>query len=399
MGVDHTGVPFFSVRHQTVSFPLTRPVPKMNPPATDGELYPPPTPSTVHSFLGPSFGHSFSSPVCDDTPSRFGPRHCGQSVGPIFRSAAGWPLVRDSWRRRDPSLCTRFDLACDRVGPAKLHECNGDTPGTLFESAVFQWIWLEDQLAAGGVPAAADQFNRLHPALVAACAALPGAGGPIHFAASTRNLEDGVWVRYLADCASQAGRDAVRLDIEAIGADDGGTLTDLEDRAIACLVKAYRWELLLREPFGRHLAGPRAPLLVEPAWKLVLSSKGLLVWLWRLFPGHPNLLPCWFAGDPAAPADRVVVKPLFSIKGHNIRLRDPALPGGEIRTGGTYGRQGQVVQALHRLPVFPRPGGEGHASLMGWIVGDRVEGMAVMESDGPIVHDATSRFVPHIVLP
>ncbi len=35
------------------------------------------------------------------------------------------------------------------MGPAKLHECNGDTPGTLFESAVFQWIWLEDQLAAG----------------------------------------------------------------------------------------------------------------------------------------------------------------------------------------------------------------------------------------------------------
>src|SRR5712691_12566562 len=32
-----------------------------------------------HSFLGPFFGQEVSKPVSPDTPSRLGPRHCGQS--------------------------------------------------------------------------------------------------------------------------------------------------------------------------------------------------------------------------------------------------------------------------------------------------------------------------------
>lgn len=309
-----------------------------------------------------------------------------------------WDLVRASWRRRDPAICTRFDLACDGGAPPKLHECNGDMPGVLFEAAIFQWLWLEDRIAGAAVPADADQFNRLHPALVAAFRKLP-ATEPVHFAASRRNLEDGLWTRYLADCAVQAGLATVLVDIEAIGIDGAGRLTDAADRRIQWLVKAYRWELLLREPFGPHLLQPDQARLIEPAWKLILSSKGLLVWLWRLFPGHPNLLPCWFAGDAGAPAERMVVKPLFSNKGHNILLRDPALPGGEIRTGGTYGREGHVVQALHRLPVFVRRGGQSHASVCGWIIGGEPAGLGIMEADGPVIHDATSRFVPHIVIP
>lgn len=311
---------------------------------------------------------------------------------------AAWDLVRASWRRRDPAICTRFDLAWDGGAPPKLHECNGDTPGTLFEAAIFQWLWLEDRLAAAAVPADADQFNRLHAALVAAFARLPAAA-PVHFAASRRNLEDGLWTRYLADCAAQAGMATAFVDLEDIGVDRSGRLCDAADRRIEWLVKAYRWELLLREPFGPHLLQADQARLVEPAWKLILSSKGLLVWLWRLFPGHPNLLPCWLAGDTGAPADRVVVKPLFSRNGHNVLLRDPSLPGGQIRTGGTYGREGHVVQALHRLPVFTHRGSERHAAVGGWIVDGEPAGLGILEGDGPIIHDATNYFAPHIVIP
>lgn len=325
---------------------------------------------------------------------------CGDArvLGSLGIPETVWDLVRTSWRRGDPALCTRFDLAWDGTAPPKLHECNGDTPGTLFETAVFQWIWLEDRLADRSVPEGADQFNRLHAALVEGFQRLP-ATGPVHLAASVRNLEDRMWVRYLADCATQAGLAAELVDLEAIGIDGRGALTDIDDRAIGCLVKAYRWELLLREPFGPSLLGPAAPLVIEPAWKLILSSKGLLVWLWRLFPGHPNLLPCWFEGDREAPGDRAVAKPLFSIKGQNIRLRDPALPGGEVRTDGHHGGQRHVVQALHRLPTFRGVGGEHHASVGAWIVGGEAAGIGIIESDGPIVQDTTSRFVPHVVLP
>jgi glutathionylspermidine synthase len=314
---------------------------------------------------------------------------------------AAWDALRESWRLRHPSLCTRFDLAYGDAGggPAKLHDCNGDTPGVLFECAAFQWIWLEDRLEQATLDAGCDQFNRLHEALVAACAALPDDGGIIHFAASSANIEDQVWARYIRDCAHQAGRRTDLLGLEAIGVDDTGSLTDLHGRAIGCLVKAYRWDLLLQEPFGPFLIRASAPRLIEPLWKLVLSSKGLLVWLWRLFPRHPNLLPCWFAGDPCIDAgDRFVEKPLFSIKGRDIRLVDPSLPGGGASTPGPADRDGRIIQALHRLPVCPGPAGDAHASVIGWVVAGKAEGIGVLEADGPIINDRVSRFVPHVVM-
>lgn len=305
-----------------------------------------------------------------------------------------WDAVRSSWLRRDPSLVTRFDLAYDGNGAPKLHECNGDTPGTLFEASVFQWVWLEDQIARGVLPAEADQFNRLHPALVAALSAARREG-LLHATASTGNIEDQVWARYIADCARQAGRDVRYLPIEDIGVGAADGLVDHAGEPISDLVRAYRLNLLLREPFGGYLTSPAAPRLVEPFWKLVLASKGSLVWLWRLFPGHPNLLPCWFEGDPGAPADGVAIKPLFSIKGYNVTLRDRSLPGGEVGTDGPYGAEGRVVQRFAPLPTFGRP--RCHASVSTWIVGDRPEGLGVLESDGPIVNDLSCRFVPHVV--
>ncbi|MCC7275274.1 MAG: glutathionylspermidine synthase family protein [Alphaproteobacteria bacterium] len=311
---------------------------------------------------------------------------------------AGWDPLRESWERRDPTLCTRFDFAYGDGGPPKLHECNADAPGVLYESAAFQWIWLEDRLDHGVIAREGDQFNRIHQALVEAFAGLPSPRQPIHFTASRLNIEDQVWAAYLRDCAHQAGRPTGFVATEEIGVDRRGRLCDLDARLITHLVKAYRWELLLREEFGPHIAGAGAPMVLEPLWKLVLSSKGILVWLWRLFPDHPNLLPCWFEDEPAAPTGRCVVKPLFSVKGRNIRLCDPTLPGGRVSTSGPYGREGHVVQALHRLATFARPGGESHASVTGWIVAGRAEGIGVLESDGPVIDDETCRFVPHVVL-
>ena len=76
-------------------------------------------------------------------------------------------LIADSWRRGEPEIYGRFDLAYDGAGPAKMLEYNADTPTSLYESAAFQWQWLEHQLAAGVLPDGADQFNGIHEALVA----------------------------------------------------------------------------------------------------------------------------------------------------------------------------------------------------------------------------------------
>ena len=67
--------------------------------------------------------------------------------------AAHRQFVRDSWSRREPSLYGRFDFAWDGTGAPKLYEYNADTPTAVFECATFQWIWLEEQLATGALPA------------------------------------------------------------------------------------------------------------------------------------------------------------------------------------------------------------------------------------------------------
>ena len=62
-------------------------------------------------------------------------------------------LIRESWRRRDPSLYGRFDFAYDGRSPPKLLEYNADTPTALYEAAVVQWRWLEQMMASAPCPA------------------------------------------------------------------------------------------------------------------------------------------------------------------------------------------------------------------------------------------------------
>ena len=70
-----------------------------------------------------------------------------------------WGFVRQSWKTNQPSLYSRLDLAWDGIGEPKLLENNADTPTSLYEAAFFQWIWLEDQLNAGKLPAGSDQLQ------------------------------------------------------------------------------------------------------------------------------------------------------------------------------------------------------------------------------------------------
>lgn len=320
---------------------------------------------------------------------------------------AWWDLIRNSWRRGDKDLYARFDFAYDGCGPARLLELNADTPTALFESAFFQWLWLEEVKQRGLIPHSCDQFNSLQEALIDAFSSwwpdwlvLPGSR-TLHLTSVASNIEDRGTILYLQDCAHQAGLATVVIDIEAIGIDANGYLTDLENRVIIALFKLYPWEWLIDEPFSYALQGPRAPrIIIEPCWKMVLSTKGLLPWLWRMFPGHPNLLPAWFPDDRAArPAGRYVVKPLLSREGANVCIVDPTLPNGRLVTDGPYGAEGLVLQDYHPLPVFMDAQGRQHHAVVGsWIISGQPHGIGMREDNSPITVNS-SRFVPHLILP
>lgn len=307
-----------------------------------------------------------------------------------------WDLVRESWSRTDPSLYGRFDLAYDGAGPAKLLEYNADTPTALYEAAVFQWFWKEDLLAAGQLSPGTDQFNSIHEKLVARFAAIAG-GRFLHLTAMADSDEDRLLVDYLADCARQAGMATHFVALGAIGLETGAApfiprFVDDERRQIDLLFKLYPWEWVFADSFGqaepmRHVG------FIEPAWKAILSNKGILPMLWDMEPGHPNLLPAFFEDDPRAGelGRSYARKPLHSREGANVTLYD----GSRIvdREGGTYGAEGFIRQALAPIPNF-----DGNFATIGsWIVGDEACGIGIREDATPITKN-TSRFVPHVIV-
>ncbi|HEY9843593.1 MAG TPA: glutathionylspermidine synthase family protein, partial [Candidatus Obscuribacterales bacterium] len=302
---------------------------------------------------------------------------------------AYWDWIRQSWERDDPTLYGRFDLVYDGHGPAKLLEFNADTPTSLYESAVFQWLWLEDLIEKGRLPAGADQFNSIEERLRAGIPEL-GIDGLMHLAAVTESDEDTGTVRYLEGLLRREGIPTQLLDISEIGVDAQGRFTDLQDQVITHLFKLYPWEMMVREAFGEYLPGCGVRFW-EPPWKMVLSNKGILPLLWQMYPGHPNLLEAYFEGDPAASAlgSRFVRKPIFSREGANVTIVD-----GEkiLRIEGDYGAEGHVLQAYAPLPEF-----DGWSAVIGaWLIRGEAAGIGIREDKGPVTTNR-SRFVPHYI--
>ena len=305
--------------------------------------------------------------------------------------AALWNFIAASFRRGDPSLYGRFDLSYDGRAPAKLLEYNADTPTSVFETAVFQWSWLEDVIARQIVPRNADQFNSLHERLIDRWRAI-GQGGHLHLAGVTDSAEDFGTLAYLEDTARQAGLTTTLLAVGDIGRNAQGQFVDHDERVIALAFKLYPWEWMFREKFGASLGGA-STRWVEPPWKAILSSKAILPLLWEMFPHHPNLLPAYFEADPdSARLDKSFVrKPLYSREGANVEI---VVAGEAIDAdAGPYGAEGFIKQAVATLPRF-----DGNYAVLGsWVVGGVPCGLSVREDTSPITKN-TSRFLPHAIV-
>jgi glutathionylspermidine synthase len=302
-----------------------------------------------------------------------------------------WNWIAASWKRDEPSLYGRFDLRYDGQGPAKLLEYNADTPTAVFETAVFQWHWLEQAIERQIIPKRADQYNSLHERLIEGWRAI-GKGRKLHLACMTDNTEDRGTVAYIADCAAQAGLQTTTLAVADIGKNAKGVFVDLKDQPIALAFKLYPWEWMMREAFGDSLPG--APTQwVEPPWKAILSSKGILPLLWAMFPKHPNLLPAYFDDDDEAKqlGNSYVRKPLYSREGANVEL---VIAGESVDSdSGPYGAEGFVRQAIAPLPQF-----DGNYVVLGsWIAAGVPCGLSVREDASPITKN-TSRFLPHAII-
>lgn len=305
---------------------------------------------------------------------------------------AMWDVVAESWRQRAPSLYGRFDLAYGGTGPAKMLEFNADTPTSLYESAYFQWLWLEDKIRDGSFSPITDQYNAIQEMIIERFAALFASGSHIHFSACKGSDEDRQTVKYLEDCAAQAGTIPHFVYLEDIGVDRLGQFADSQNNIIQSLFKLYPWEDMVREEYAPFLSVSDVTFL-EPAWKAILSNKALLPLIWQFNKGHPNLLPAVFEGSAEMEevGNHFVKKPIFSREGANVSIYQDGQE--RLKGEGEYGEEGYIYQAFNPLPCF-----DGNYAVIGsWLVGDEPAGMAVREDKSLITKDL-SRFIPHIIL-
>ncbi len=302
-----------------------------------------------------------------------------------------WSFIADSWHDDQKSLYGRLDLAFTGSGPAKLLEYNADTPTSIFESAVFQWTWLEQAIERRIVPRHADQFNSIHERLIEAWQKLAPAAH-LHLTGTTESSEDYGTLVYLQDTAMQAGLSTTLIDIEDIGWRASGGFVDLDNRDMTLVFKLYPWEWMFRDEFGAKLA-EASTRWIEPPWKAILSNKGILPLLWEMCPGHPNLLAAYFDDDPRARelGASFVRKPLYSREGANVVLVSEAVPFAERE--GPYGSEGYVRQDLAPVRQFA-----GQFPVLGsWLVNHVPCGLSIREDETPITGN-TSRFLPHAIV-
>lgn len=363
-----------------------------------------------------------------------------------------------SWRASERSLYGRFDLRFDGSSPPKLLEYNADTPTALFEASVVQWHWLEERFPS------LDQYNAIHEALIDRWreARQSGRLTRVHFACMPDDDDDLLTTAYLMDTAIQAGLDTRLMELPEIGW-NGTHFVDLEESRIEALFKLYPWDWLAEEHFFPHIAAlmqkratsamphalpANAPAasatvspfaserttagmnrtlaapftVIEPAWRVIPASKGILPILWELFPDHPNLLAAAF--DASTIRGPRILKPLLGREGANIVVEDasraqptqstePPTRQGEVTaartdlfpqpsksdgnaeslaTDGPYAGMPTIAQAFAPLPEF-----NGWRPVIGlWTVGGAPAGMGIRE-DRSAITGRGARFVPHII--
>ena len=290
------------------------------------------------------------------------------------------PELLRSWERDDFSIYGRFDLAYSPGHEPKLLEYNADTPTALVEASVAQWFWLQE------VRPHADQFNSIHERLIEAWT--PWSGKSLHFSSIREHPEDAQTVLYLRDTAEQGGARTSSVFVEDIGWDAARRcFVDLDLRSIEACFKLYPWEWMWHEEFAPQLA-LGSTRFIEPAWKMLLSNKGLLPILWEMFPNHPNLLPAFEDATPLGHS--YVRKPRLSREGANVAWVERGVVLEE--TPGDYGEEGHVYQALAEIPDF-----HGHRPIFGvWMIDQAAAGLGIREDTRRITGNL-SRFVPHYI--
>ncbi|MFN3782557.1 MAG: glutathionylspermidine synthase family protein [Spirosomataceae bacterium] len=240
-------------------------------------------------------------------------------------------LIRHTWERENHlHLFGRFDWAGGIHEPLKLLEFNADTPTTLPETAILQWLQLKaNQLDEN------KQFNTVYDDLVNQFIRLkqanPSKEPRILFSTLSGYPEDDNNVALLMEAAAEAGfftdfcfvEDVTFSEFDGIFAPNQyGDLAHF-----GFWFKLIPWEFIAEdEPelceILTRLVTQEKLVIVNPAYTMLFQSKGILPILAQLFPENPYLLPTFFEIPKEQTARNWVEKVVLGREGANVRFID-----------------------------------------------------------------------------
>jgi len=259
-------------------------------------------------------------------------------------------LIRYTWEKdQHLHLLGRFDIVGENQ-PVIL-EFNADTPTMLPETGILQWL----QLKQNGLPER-KQFNDVYSALVQQFKRLKELNADkvpaMLFSTLSGYAEDDNNVQFTMEAAAEAGFEVHFCPVEEVifSEFDGIFAPQEHGDPVACpfWYKLIPWEFIgwdepeLAEILTRLVLKDRL-IVINPAYSLLLQSKGLLPILHQLNPNAPFILPSFFEQPKAG---KWVEKVLMGREGANVRLVDEYQSGTMI---GPYGEQKTVFQAYTPL--------------------------------------------------
>lgn len=261
-------------------------------------------------------------------------------------------LIRYTWENDSHlHLLGRFDL----VGESnpKILEFNADTPTMLPETAILQWL----QLKQNGLPER-KQFNEVYAALVRQFTRLrelnPDKEPTMLFSTLSGYAEDDNNVELTMEAAAEAGFSVHFCPIEDVIFSEFDGLFMPQDSGDPLLCpfwyKLVPWEFIgwdepeLAEILTRLVLKDRL-IVINPAYAVLLQSKGLLPILHQLFPNEPSVLPS-FSKRPST--GKWVEKVMMGREGANIRILEEFDTHPE-NMEGPYQNQPKIYQAYTPL--------------------------------------------------
>lgn len=322
--------------------------------------------------------------------------------GTLGLTRDAFSFVRESFDNRRKELISRYDFSYQPDGSLSLVGIQGDAPSLIVETARAQRAWLLERFRKPVDLGTMTQLNTMPEMISSVFSKLTE---------NSRNISilggEGDWITtsYLESLALDSGLvpHVSRMKDLRWNERTGEWIDSVSEAVVTSFYKNRPWDMILPSPalskdFISH--SEIFSLMLEPAWKIILSCRAVIPALHHLFP-QSDLIPESTFEDSFGMSDDVVCSPVNPFTSRN----EMAVLGGRTFTSWgeplkDFSSQKSLVRRRLHVPRRYRDstwGGYRFPYLSFFTVGGHLAGLGVQESLLPLLGTYTT-FRPHVVV-